>query len=70
MVLTTGINLGEYLLEIENEFGAYSPDQDGVEVTAKGDELLSLLARLEKYDVGSKVVVKIDLDLWMVAFYS
>jgi len=57
MVLTTGINLGEYLREIENEFGAYFPDRDGVEVTVKGAELLSLLARLEKYDVGSKVVV-------------
>lgn len=57
MVLTTGINLGVYLREIENEFGAYFPDRDGVEVTAKGDELLSLLARLEKYEVGSKVAV-------------
>lgn len=57
MVLTTGINLGEYLKEIENDFGAYFPDRDGVEVTVKGDELLSLLARLAKYDVGSSVIV-------------
>lgn len=57
MVLTTGFNLSEYLQKIEDEFGAYFPDRDGVEVTAQGEELLSLLARLEKYDVGSKVVV-------------
>ena len=57
MVLVTGINLGEYLHKIENEFGAYFPDRDGVEVSFKGDELLSRLAKLEKYDVGSKVVV-------------
>ena len=57
MVLTTGLNLGDYLRKIEEEFGAYFPDRDGVEVTVKGDELLSLLARLEKYDVGSTVVV-------------
>lgn len=57
MVLVTGINLGEYLHKIENEFGAYFPDRDGVEVSFKGDELLSRLAKLEKYDVGSTVVV-------------
>lgn len=57
MVLTTGMNLGAYLQNIENEFGGYFPDRDGVEVSVKGEELLSLLARLEKYDVNSKVIV-------------
>ena len=57
MVLTTGMNLGEYLQKIENEFGSYFPDRDGVEVSVKGDELLALLARLEKYDTGATVTV-------------
>lgn len=57
MVLTTGMNLGEYLQKIENEFGAYFPDRDGVEVSVKGEKLLVLLAGLEKYDTGSTVMV-------------
>ena len=57
MVLTTGLNLGEYLSKIEDKFGAYYPDRDGVEVSAKGKELLDLLSLLEKYDIGSTVKV-------------
>jgi len=57
MIIETGKNLGEYLKEIEDEFGAYYPDRDGVTVSVAGDELLLLLDRLEKYKVGSTVVV-------------
>jgi phosphomannomutase len=57
IVLTTGKNLGDYLLEIENQFGAYYPDRDGVVVQLKGQELLERLKQLEKYDVGSFVLV-------------
>lgn len=57
IVIETGKNLGEYLKEIEDEFGAYYPDRDGVTVSVSGDELLLLLGRLEKYEVGSTVVV-------------
>ena len=57
MVLTTGLNLGDYLQKIEIEFGSFYPDRDGIEVSVKGDDLLALLARLEKYEVGSTVKV-------------
>lgn len=57
MVLTTGKNLGDYLLEIENEFGAYYPDRDGIAVSASGRALREKLAELEKYEVGSTVRV-------------
>ena len=57
MVVTTGKNLGEFKDEIEQRYGAYYPDRDGVEVGLKGEELLQALDRLKKYDVGSTVVV-------------
>jgi phosphomannomutase len=57
IVLTTGKNLGDYLIEIENEFGAYFPDRDGLVVQVKGKELLEKLKQLEKYDVGSSVII-------------
>lgn len=57
MVLTTGMNLGDYLRSIEKTYGAFYPDRDGVEVTAKGKELEKLLSRLDKYVVGTCVKV-------------
>lgn len=57
MVLTTGLNLGDYLTQIEKEYGAYYPDRDGVVVAAKGSALLVQLARLEEYDVGSRILI-------------
>ncbi|MGW8194453.1 MAG: phosphoglucomutase [Desulforhopalus sp.] len=57
MVLETGMNLGDYLQQIEKKFGAYYPDRDGVEVSIKGEPLLALLAKLEKYRKGSMVSI-------------
>jgi len=57
MMIAMGYNLGEYLRTVEEEYGAYFPDRDGVEVSVKGDELLDLLSALEKYDVGVEVIV-------------
>lgn len=57
MMLVTKINLGDYLRKIENDFGAYYPDRDGVEVSVKGEKLQSLLAGLEKYGEGSMVEI-------------
>jgi phosphomannomutase len=57
MVLTTGLNLGEYLREIEEQYGYYYPDRDGIEVDQKGKELQESLARLERYGVGTAVTV-------------
>jgi phosphomannomutase len=57
MVMTTGRNLGEYLREIEETYGAYYPDRDGVAVRLRGQELLEALGRLEKYGKGTCVAV-------------
>ncbi len=57
MMIKTGRNLGDYLKEIEDEFGAFYPDRDGVVVSVSGDDLLLLLGRLDKYEVGETVIV-------------
>lgn len=57
MVQSRKQNLGDYLAEIEKEFGAYYPDRDGLPVSVKGDELMAKLAKLEKYSVGENVLV-------------
>jgi phosphomannomutase len=57
MVTTTGKNLGEYLQDIEDVYGAFYPDRDGVAVRIKGRELLDTLARLEKYAPGATISV-------------
>ena len=57
MVTATGKNLSEYLQDIEDLYGAYHPDRDGVAVRIKGKDLLATLARLEKYAPGVTVNV-------------
>ncbi|MBB5346368.1 phosphoglucomutase [Desulfoprunum benzoelyticum] len=57
MVTATGKNLSEYLQDIEDLYGAYHPDRDGVAVRIKGKELLDTLARLEKYAPGVTINV-------------
>ncbi len=57
MVLSRRQNLGDYLAEIENEYGAYYPDRDGLPVSVHGAELLQALQKLEKYAVGATVQV-------------
>ena len=57
MVLTLKKNLGDYLLEIEDRFGHYYPDRDGVTVSQQGAELLQTLNRLAAYGPGSTVRV-------------
>ena len=57
MVLTLKKNLGDYLLEIEDRFGHYYPDRDGVTVSQQGAELLQTLDRLAAYGPGSTVRV-------------
>jgi phosphomannomutase len=57
MMLSTNMNLGDYLRKIESIYGAYYPDRDGVEVSVKGKELQSLLAGLEKYGQESMVEI-------------
>jgi len=57
MVLTLQQNLSEYLEVIENQYGTYCPDRDGVTVSQQGEELLRSLARLEKYKEGAEVKI-------------
>jgi phosphomannomutase len=49
MLLATGMSLGDYLRSIEDRYGAYYPERDGIVVSVKGYALLRLLAGLDKY---------------------
>lgn len=60
MMLSLNKNLGEYLEDIEKEYGAYYPDRDGIEVSLKGHKLNQALSQLEKYSVGSTVTIGED----------
>ncbi|MDG4476851.1 phosphoglucomutase [Thiovibrio frasassiensis] len=53
MMLSLKKNLGEYLSEIQAEYGYYYPGKGGVEVSRQGKALLDTLAGLEKYGVGT-----------------
>ncbi|NTW88657.1 MAG: phosphoglucomutase [Desulfobulbaceae bacterium] len=53
MMLTMKRNLGDYLSELQAEYGHYYPDRGGVEVSRQGQALLDTLAGLEKYAVGT-----------------
>lgn len=57
MVISRRQNLGDYITEIEKEYGAYYPDRDGLPVSVQGAELAAALLKLEKYDVGVSVNV-------------
>ncbi len=57
MVLSTGMNLGDYLQKIEKEFGEFYPERDGIKVQIQGDPLLHVLEKLSKYVVGAQVKI-------------
>ncbi len=57
MVLSQKKNLGDYLHEIEAQYGSYYPDRDGIIVSLQGEELLQALSGLEKYVKGEKINV-------------
>ncbi len=57
MLLVTGKNLGEYLAGIEDEFGSFYPERDGVEVSLSGEPLLAKLAGLARYGEGRTLQV-------------
>lgn len=57
MVLSLGKNLGEYLQEIEETYGSFYPDRDGITVSQQGEKLRTTLAQLEKY--GPKTIVPV-----------
>ncbi|PIE56572.1 MAG: phosphoglucomutase [Desulfobulbus propionicus] len=57
MVLSLDKPLGVYLTEIEEKFGHYFPDRDGVLVSQQGRELAQSLEKLSKYSEGVDVNV-------------
>jgi len=57
MVVATGRNLSEIKRQMDEIYGQFYPDRDGVLVSLKGDDLMKALAGLEKYQVGSTVKV-------------
>ena len=57
MVLSRKQNLGDYLAEIEDQYGYFYPDRDGVPVSRQGKELLEALQGLEHFTVGSRIQV-------------
>lgn len=52
MILTMKKNLGDYLDEIQAQYGYYYPGRGGVEVSRQGQALLDTLAKLDKYAPG------------------
>lgn len=57
MVLETGESLGAYLRRIEDVYGVYIPARDGIAVSLRGEQLHERLAELERFGVGSTVMV-------------
>lgn len=57
MMLVLRRNLGDYLRQIEEQYGSYFPAKDGVTVSQEGQELLDSLAGLERYTIGSLLPV-------------
>ena len=57
MVLTLHKPLGDYLHDIEERFGHYYPDKDGVTVSQQGEALLEALDGLGRYGVGAAIRV-------------
>ena len=55
MVTATAANLGDIKRQLDEKYGAFYPDRDGIEVSLKGEELLEALSGLEKYRVGTAI---------------
>jgi len=52
MVMTLNITLGDYLTELQQTYGLFVPDKDGVTVSQQGKVLTDTLAGLDRYGVG------------------
>ena len=57
MMLTLKKPLGAYLKEIEDRYGHYYPEKDGVTVSQQGEALLAALDGLKRYDTGAVIRV-------------
>lgn len=57
MVLTLNKTLADYLLELQQTYGLYVPEKDGVTVSQQGEALLKTLAGLDRYAVGFTLTI-------------
>ncbi len=57
MIMTLKKNLGDYLAELEEKYGAFFPVVSGVTVSSQGADLREMLSGLERYKTGVEVVV-------------
>jgi len=57
MVMSQNKNLGDYLIDLQEQYGYYFPDKDGVPVSQKGTALNETLAKLDSYKAGGTLVV-------------
>ncbi len=57
MIMTLKKNLGDYLIDLQEEYGYYFPAKDGVLVNQKGDSLNKTLDKLNFYQVGGSLIV-------------
>ncbi len=57
MALSLDKQLGDYLADVEKEFGSYFPDRDAVDVKVKGEELQIKLDGLNIYQPGKSIPV-------------
>jgi len=57
MVMTLRKNLGEYLVELQKQYGYYFPEKDSVPVSQAGNVLRETLAALDAYRAGGTLMV-------------
>lgn len=57
MTMSLQMNLGDYLKKIQQEYGLFYPDKDGIEVSEKGDSLIHTLSKLTQYTTGTVIKV-------------
>ncbi len=57
MMATLNKNLGDYLIDLQEQYGYYFPEKDGVPVSEQGDTLNKTLAGLNSYQTGGTIIV-------------
>lgn len=57
MTLRLGKNLSQYLEELQQQYGFFFPDKDGIIVDQQGKELQDTLAALGNYSAGDRLTV-------------
>jgi phosphomannomutase len=57
MIMTLNKNLSLYLEELEEKYGAFFPDRDGVKVSIHGQELTARLGSLKRFSAGKSIEI-------------